>query len=358
MRKTYSFLLLTLLFLLMSPMIFLKNLQDKWIGGMQRWAKENIEIEKISYEKAIVENQLLKSQIAYIQEWLATQQKMEDFFSELKKLEKGQLLLTINQEAQKSRFNALFEYLERFSQYAVAKIIFKEPFATSSFAWINLGRAYNDQVKSPVIQKNSPVVLGDVLVGIVEEVFSHHSKIRLITDPNLVVSVVASRGKTQLKAIHQRSYELLDTLELSQDFLWEKKDQLKMLLLNLHQLLEKEGVDRFYARGEVYGAEYSPFLSYDHSLVGEGFHLEAQSKTHLQVQESEKFKEIAIKSGDLLETTGLDGLFPKGLKVAIVTAIAPSKIGKLAYGIKAKTVVASLNELQYVQILPPLLEVK
>lgn len=356
MHKTYGFLFLTLLTLLLLPSVFLKKIQNNWVHSFNRVFSKTTKFESVAEDQVILENQILKSQITYIQEWIFAQQKMDDFILEIKKLEKNQGLSLINQDAQKKRLKILGDYIALFGRYAIGTIIFKEPFSSSSFAWLNVGELYNQKIGNNLIQKNSPVVVGDILVGIVEEVFLRHSKIRMVTDPNLVVAVRAIRGKSQSREINRKAYDLLDTLELSQDFNWDQKETLKSLLAELHTNLEKEGQDRFYAKGEVYGAEFSPFYSYDHTLIGDGFQMQVQSKSSKFLQTPDGFKEVVIKRGDLLETTGLDGIFPKGLKVAIVTEIAPSKLGRLAYKIKAKSLIEKLQDIQYVQILPPILD--
>jgi cell shape-determining protein MreC len=357
MRRTYGFLILAILALLVGPTIFLKNLQLKWLKLVELVSPEKREnYLKTTYEELSLENQILKSQISYIREWIAAQQKVEEFFSEMKKLEKTEKLMLVNQESQKKRFKILADYVNLFSRHAFAKIILKEPFSSSSFAWVNVGELYNQKIGYQLVQKNSPVVVGDVLVGVVEEVFLHHAKIRLITDPNLVIAVKSARGKSQLKVMNEKALELLDTLELVEDFGWEKKQELKDLIAELHVNLDREGQDRFYAVGEVYGAEYSPFFAFHNSLVGEGFHFQAKSKESTGFSNMEGFKEIVIKKGDLLETTGLDGIFPEGLKVAIVTDTSTSKFGRLTYEIKAKSLIANIHEIEYVQILPPAID--
>lgn len=357
MRKTYGFIFFTIVMLLLSPAIFLKKLQVKWTGFFDRgFSRKSLAENQLTIDKITLDNQILKSQITYIQEWIGTQQKFEDFFSELKKLEKTQQLALTSQEQQKKRIRILQDFLQHFSRYAFAKIIFKEPFSSSSYAWINLGELYNQKIGGKILAKNSPVVVGDVLVGIVEEVFLNYSKIRLITDPNLVVSVRALRGDQQLKNLDSKVMELLDCLELTDDFNWIYKEPLKETLGSLHEQLEKDGNDRFYAYGEIYGREYSPFLAFQNELIGDGFHLKVEDRLFKVSSIKGGFKDVIIKKGDLLVTTGLDGLFPKGLKVGIVTSVSPSQVGKIAQKIKARSIVENIHELQFVQVLPPNLD--
>jgi len=63
-----------------------------------------------------------------------------------------------------------------------------------------------------------------------------------------------------------------------------------------------------------------------------------------------------LKEGDLLVTTGMDGVFYTGLNVAIVESIDDLEEGGYAYSIKAKPCVINLQELEAVFVLPPLSE--
>ena len=61
-----------------------------------------------------------------------------------------------------------------------------------------------------------------------------------------------------------------------------------------------------------------------------------------------------LKFGDLLVTTGMDGFFPSGLEVAIVTKVNDLKPGAYAYDLEAKPVVENFSDLHSVFVLPPL----
>src|SRR5690606_32526825 len=101
-----------------------------------------------------------------------------------------------------------------------------------------------EKIGFEVIQKNSPVVYGDRVVGIIEEVFQSTSKIRFLTDPKLVISVRAERGPSQLRLMNKKALELLDAIELQEDWNWQKKEELMLLLIELSNSLKSEGHDR------------------------------------------------------------------------------------------------------------------
>ena len=61
-----------------------------------------------------------------------------------------------------------------------------------------------------------------------------------------------------------------------------------------------------------------------------------------------------LKEGDLLITSGLDGIFPVGLEVAVVTKVECLREGACAYEIEAKAIAENFNELDSVFVLPPM----
>ena len=63
-----------------------------------------------------------------------------------------------------------------------------------------------------------------------------------------------------------------------------------------------------------------------------------------------------LKEGDLLVTSGLDGVFPPGIRVGTVTSITPPKEGSYAYDIEVRPAADHLNDLETVFILPSLSE--
>ena len=60
-----------------------------------------------------------------------------------------------------------------------------------------------------------------------------------------------------------------------------------------------------------------------------------------------------LKVGDLLVTTGMDGVFPSGLKVGEVVDVEPLKEGDCYYELTAKPTCNHIDELSYVFVLPP-----
>ncbi len=50
----------------------------------------------------------------------------------------------------------------------------------------------------------------------------------------------------------------------------------------------------------------------------------------------------------------MDGIFPPGLRVAIVSKVIPLREGACAYDIEAKATCGDLNRLFHLTVLPPL----
>jgi cell shape-determining protein MreC len=68
---------------------------------------------------------------------------------------------------------------------------------------------------------------------------------------------------------------------------------------------------------------------------------------------SKRKAEPILKVGDLLITTGMDGIFPMGLRVGIVSQVMPLQEGACSYEISAKTTCGNLDHLSYLTVLPP-----
>lgn len=176
-----------------------------------------------------------------------------------------------------------------------AKIIYRPPSFWNSVAWINAGEETNQEIGKQIIQKNSPVIFGKSVVGVVEFVGNRQSKIRLITDPRLKLVVSSEKpGEEQ-------------NLKLS--------------------------------RGEIHGSTKPSWRKRGTYLQGLGFN-EGSPSPKIQV-------------GDHLVTTGMDGIFPPGFQAGIVNSIHPLKEGDTDYFIEGEASLNNLEDLKIVFILPP-----
>lgn len=179
-----------------------------------------------------------------------------------------------------------------------AKVIFRSPIAWESSLWINVGKATNAQLGREVVAYHSPVVEGKSIIGVIDYVGEKQSRVRLITDSGLTPSVRACRGK---------------------------------LLL---------------AKGEIHGCSQPLWRSQKHLLKGTGFNYDFPDQTLPEGIE-------LLKEGDLLVTTGLDGVFPPNLQVGKVTKIAESKEGDYFWELEAHPTASHLDDLDYLFVLKP-----
>jgi rod shape-determining protein MreC len=195
-----------------------------------------------------------------------------------------------------------------------ARIIFRSTTSWNSSVWVNVGKSSNDAIGKQIIVKNSPVLAGTALVGVVDYVGENQSRIRLITDSGLNPSVRVSRGSHLL------------------------------------------------AKGELHGYSDPLWRSPGHTLHGIGFNYDFADeqgpardlRTGEIIDSKEKGTGMALlKVNDLLVTTGMDGVFPPGLPVATVTKINPLKEGDYYYELEAKPLAQDLNNLSLVFILSP-----
>jgi len=317
-------------------------------------------------ERLALENVFLKNQLNGINEWLLFENRIDDQTEKFKNL---------NQQNEKDLHLASFfkrraeeikDILNMQYQAILAKVIFRDPSSWSSSIWINVGEKTNNNLKKQIIAKNSVVVLGRNLLGVVEYVGYRLSRVRLITDAGLIPSVRAVRGSSQdstllniIQSLKEHIY-LRDNVFLSKD----QKENFFDILSQLGNKLTKDREEKYLAKGELHGCSNPFWRSRGVTLKGIGFNYDYPdeegpardlrkgsiiSDANLNLKE-----EALLEVGDLLRTTGMDGVFPKGLNVAIVSKVHDLKDGDYAYEIEAKPTVVNLNELEFVFVLPPL----
>ena len=326
--------------------------------------ENNLEIERLSQE-----NQLLKSQIENVREWLLYQDRIEE------QLERYQALGNSEgkeEEEWKSFFVRRSEELGQALDLQIrslpAKVVFREPATWSSTVWINLGERDNQKTGKEIIGKNSPVLIGTSVVGIVEYVGPYQSRVRLITDSRLVPSVRAVRGGEQNRYLLEHLNSLLFALEAREDLALlspQERQPLTQSLYHLKRSLLEQSGDSYLAKGELRGTGNPLWRSRGQVLRGIGFNYDfsdeegpARDLRSGEPYASSKKGETVqlIHPGDLLVTTGLDGTFPPGLRVAIVSTVQTLKEGASSYEIEAISTAGDLDELSHVFVLPPFLK--
>ena len=255
------------------------------------------------------------------------------------------------------------ELRQLYSMALPANVIFRSPNSWYSTLWINQGYASNQGIQK--IERNSPVVIGLSLVGVVDFVGAHASRIRLISDSALVPSVKVARGYPQNLELLAHIDHLLDSLATREDLvatlpnstlIYEQLETLRMNLLN-----QKEGMR--LAKGEIRGSGKPLWRKAGHLLKGAGFNYDFEDedgpardlRSGMPLASHASTQTLPlIQLDDLLVTTGMDGVFPRGLHVAKVTRILPLAEGAYTYDIEAEPTAGTLTDLSLVWVLPPL----
>lgn len=298
------------------------------------------------------ENHVLQQQVELLKKHLDVD------ISLLKQIETLKTI-PVEQEFFLRRKEELLHLVDKESQFVSAKVIFREPSIWGSSLWVNVGERTNRNLGKQIISKNSPVVIGTTIVGVVEYVGEKRSRVRLITDASLIPSVRAVRGKEENRIILEK-IEALHSLLNARDDLNFQGLQEKLLVLKEQLSLEQSNL--YLAKGELRGTSQPLWRSRGVFLRGVGFNYDFSDEEgparDIRTGEpldnwSSKTSLSLIKKGDLLVTTGMDGIFPKGLQVAYVTSIDPLVEGACSYNITAKSLVENLDNLASVTILPP-----
>jgi hypothetical protein len=232
---------------------------------------------------------------------------------------------------------ALREQLERVRPryFGKASIIQRSLDLWGVSCWIDQGVVDRVSIGTPVLSEGS-------LVGVVDEVYERTSKVALITNPLFVVAVRACRGERR----DQDILFLAETLVayLRQDPAYSQTEQsLDSLVAWLKQ---KTNPTLYLAKGELKGVQAPKPRTIAFCLQGEGFQFE-RFDTPEALLKGELVEPI-IQEGDLLVTSGLDGVFPPGLSVAIVTSL--QRRGR-TYNLEARPTASHLLDIEEVDLL-------
>lgn len=204
------------------------------------------------------------------------------------------------------------------SQAVTARVIFRSPNSWFSSLWINVGEDDNATLKFRGIDKNSPVLVGSSIIGVIDYVGKKQSRVRLITDSALKPSVRATRRENE----------------------------------EVHYL----------AKGELRGSGKPLFRSNGNLLLGIGFNYDFSDDKgpsrdlrtgEISHNKTNQKNVPLLKVNDLLVTTGMDGVFPPDLNVAKITKIYPLKEGDYYYELEAEPACGKLDDLSLVFVLPP-----
>lgn len=280
-------------FLLQSKNLFLK-LTTIWPSGgyyAPPEMKKELEMLRLENHNFRYQLELLKAQI-----------DLEKLIGEQAGLLKN---YARDDEFAKRRKAEILRRVDLYSQSIIGQVIFRETASWSSSLWINVGDQTNYLLGKTVVAKNSPVVVGTSVVGIIEYVGKNRSRVRLITDGSVVPSVRAIRG------------------------------------------------DAYLAKGELQGTRQPSWRSRPTVLQGVGFNSDFEDQEGPS-RDLRTDKISIVKEGDLLVTTGMDGIFPAGLRLGQVTKIYPLQEGATSYELDAEPLIEDFENLSSVIVLPPI----
>lgn len=251
-----------------------------------------------------LENYQLKSQLELLKAELNLQQVIAGQVDQLVHA------TDVDSYAQR-RKEEIFRELELYSHAITARVIFRENGSWKASVWVNVGEETNKRLKTRLIEKNSPVVLGTAVVGLVDYVGKHRSRVRFITDRALAPSVRVIRG---------------------------------------------DGKSTHLAKGEVQGMRYPLWRERGTVLRGVGFNYDFDDAegTSRDLRTSMAGALPIIQVGDAIVTTGMDGLFPAGLRVGTTTKVHPLREGGCSYEADIQSAIEEFEQLTFLTILPPL----
>lgn len=369
--RPYVFLALAILIVLSLPKVMTTTFRGKaaslvepiWNGAsiIKRWFSNNDQDRQQLRENAILlENSLLKAEIARLQELLFLEVSLEADLAGLKNLS-----YDFDKD---SFFRRRFDELQRVVDLKLngvhAEVIFRGFSTWNHTCHINVGKKTNQELGRKVVEKNSPVTIGSSIIGVIDEVYENSSLVRLITDPGLHPSVRVSRGYGQNKDLIEHINFLSLALTLRTGLLANAQDQeiLKDNLEILKKNLMNSSNSLYLAKGELSGIADAKLRSSDPLLRGIGFNYDFADSEGLsrdlrtgKTAISKSGSTPLIQVGDLLVTTGMDGVFPSGLHAAEVVSIDILKEGAYTYDILARSTASNIDDIKHVFVLPPVI---
>ncbi|MGR3912477.1 MAG: rod shape-determining protein MreC [Candidatus Rhabdochlamydia sp.] len=326
----------------------------KVLGTLPSQRLSNTESAIKELEMVRLENYQLKAKLEFLQSEIKLHELKEEQLAELKNR-------PVTSDYLKRRKEELFQQLELYSHAITARIIYRESSAWKSSLWINVGEATNRILQTPLVTRNSPVVVGTTVVGIIDHVGETRSRVRLVTDPGVTASIRVIRGSAQKKIALQEVRQSLMNLASH-----EKEDTASKIYQFAEQFLSSfshADYTAYLAKGELKGS-HSPHMKTRGSVLkGIGFNYDFPDeegpsrdlRTGKALSHDEKGISL-ITEGDVIITTGLDSLFPAGLKVGAVRKVYPLQEGKCFYEAEIESFIHDFDELSFVTVLPALSE--
>lgn len=319
----------------------------------------------IALQKVQLENRLLHAEVARLQELLQHEFSLS---TQLKTVLMGtqQSASTVN--PQLKRYHEMLAKRFNFQLQAIpAEVIFRAPSTWNSSIWLNVGKTDNAALGENVIAKNSPVVVGNSIIGVVDFVEEHQCRVRLITDSGLTPCVRAVRGDLHRRMVAEQLSMLINRFAYYHG-LFTNQEEKELFLKQMGKLQKKLSLEDslgtlYLAKGELHGSSQPIWRSRGSLLKGVGFNCDFSDdegpardlRTGVPIQENAVPVPL-LQVNDLLVTTGMDGVFPAGFYVAEVTKIHLLREGDYSYELEARPTAGDLHELSTVFVIPPVMK--
>lgn len=318
-------------------------------GVMSPFIETTDETHSREYQRLVLENRLLAEEITRLQDLFQQEYLL---YSQLTDFQ-NQTQANLKADHHANELKALFQMQ---LESVAARVIYRSAATWSSSLWIDVGKEDNSALGSDLIAKNSPVVVGGSVVGIIDYVGAHQSRVRLITDSGLNPSVRVARGAPKTRLLNENIDSLL--------YLLTGQDKYRHLIKELKVLREQQvqSAPLYLAKGILRGGSLPLWRKEKEILYGQGFNYDFEDeegpardlRTGLPVSMHKQNYAIPIlQEKDVLVTTGMDGVFPPGLFVGIISKIHLLKEGDYYYELEARPCVENLEDLTYVSVLAP-----
>lgn len=311
---------------------------------------------KEKIEELTLINQTLQTELSYLKQFLNDQ---ESLLENMKGLG-APLPETLEN---KTILERLFKKLHLRLQAVPARIIFRSLDTWNQSLWINIGETLNEEMGMKKIEKNSPVLIGDSMIGVVDYVGKNQSRVCLLGNRNLTPSVRVARGGENERLLYTYIENLQRQLSLNTSIFPESKEKLALIeqLKKIKEKLNQIKPNWYLAKGELTGNKQISRQPNTLRLRGTGFNYDF-SDSEGEARDLQTGKSLSqpnapaiplLQINDLLITTGLDGIFPPDFQVATVSQIDPLKEGDYFYSIEAIPTLPIIEEMKLVFVLPP-----